>query len=188
MAKNKPIHPGDLAMWGAAVVATALGVWAAVVADTLPGKLASAGMALAFWGPVVGLYLWRRKLRKHDFVAWGVLVRLGKKHRPDRQDVANWVNEVIRFWANHYSESGSMAALDGVLLVYVDVLKMGSVGRWMAGYSTSNTAVVGYAQGDWERSRSLTIHELSHHSLMGLEPAMAWEGHHAFFAQKGLGH
>jgi len=186
--KNRPIHPGDWAMWGAATVATALGVWAAVVAATLPGKLASIGMVLAFWGAVVGLYRWRVLARKHDFVAWGVLVKLGKKHRPDRQEIANWVNEVVRFWANHYSESGSMGALDGVLLVYADALKMGSVGRWMAGYSTSNTAVVGYAQGDWERSRSLTIHELSHHSLMGLEPAMAWEGHHAFFAQKGLGH
>lgn len=189
MAKHSLFRPFDLVFpIGSAVLALALGVWGLLAAPTAGGKVASAGMALAFLAPLIALYLWRAAARKHHFVAWGVLVRQGSKHRPDRQVAASWVLTVVEFWSKHYSETKVMAALDGVLLVYADVLKLGSPGRWMAGYNTGTTAVVGYAQGDWERSRSLTIHELSHSVLMGVEPQMPWEQHHAYFKQKGLGH
>jgi hypothetical protein len=189
MAKHSLFRPFDLLFpIGSAVLALALGLWGLWAAPTAGGKAASAGMAVAFLAPLIGLYLWRAKLREHDFVAWGVLVRLGKKHRPDRQAVAEWAQTVVTFWAAHYGEARVLASLDGVMLVYVDQLKLNVAGMWAAGYNTGQTAVIGYAQGDWERSRSLTVHELSHSVLMGVEPQMAWETHHDYFRQKGLGH
>lgn len=189
MAKHSLFRPFDLVFpIGSAVLALALGAWGLVAAPTAGGKAASAGMAVAFLAPLIGLYLWRASAREHHYVAQGVLVRLGKKHSPTKPQVTEWVAWVIDFWSAYYDRPEVRKALDGVLVVYADVLKLGSPGRWMAGYNTGSTAVIGYAQGDWERSRRLTIHELSHSVLMEVEPQMVWEAHHAYFAQKGLGH
>lgn len=191
MAKNSLFRPMDAVFpIGSGVVGLGLGIWGLVAAPNTAAKLISLATGLVFAAFVPILYLWRRSARKHDFDVHGVLVRLGKKHRPTREQLSQWIMDCVDLYAKHYDRAKVLNAIEGVLLVYVDVLKMGKPGMWMAGYSTDNAAVVGYKAGDWGRSRSLTIHELGHHVLGGVEPSLPWENeaHHRKMGQLGIGH
>lgn len=187
---------GDWLMSGILAAAAGLCVWGAVVAEGA-GRAVSAATGLAFLGGTAVLIGIRWSASRADYVTpWGLRVRVGKLNKPSVLLVSSWEEWVVEQLSAEYPAPDLVAALDGLLVVFVDApkLQLGALGRWVRGYADGQTAVVGLCGGlsiaeTGARScvRVLFGHEVGHNLLGRLGVPWAEEEHHAILARVGIG-
>jgi hypothetical protein len=143
---------------------------------------------VVFAATIPAWYLVRNSGLKPDYMTGnGLEVVQGKKNKCLRADTESWTDETIKFWVAYYKLECVKKAIREGILVCRDEEKLSDFGKAFRGYSTGKAIVVGW-NGKPEYTKSLFIHELSHHILYFCEVPMSEKQHHEVFKTKGLGH
>lgn len=165
---------------GTALLAAVLGVWAAMKATDLPGKLVSIATAIVFCVPIPVLYTMRSNANAHDYVLpnYEIYVVQGEKNKCAPEDVKKWTEWVVSWWSDKYKTGDVLLSLKGKRLICVDEEKITAFQRFMRGFSWGRQIVIGY-NGKPEYTESLFKHEAGHFVLYGAgkEPKVEADQH-----------
>jgi hypothetical protein len=140
---------------------------------------------VVFLFPILAIYIMRWFSLKCDFVTKrGLRVRKGGKCQCEMDRIQLWEDEIVAFWSKFYTVN-----LEDAILVCKDLEKISIDGieRFYRGYSTGNSAVIGWREGDVAYTHSLFRHEISHVIVTRAGVFYNEAAQHALFAEKGLG-
>lgn len=176
--------------WGICVIAVGLCLWAAIkgkAKDRTAMRIATLGTAAVFVLAIPGWYIARGILNNPDYVSsYGIEVVQGKINKCKQRDIDSWSEWVVNFWSSHYDTKKVQQSLKGKKLVCLDMEKIPTLTRYVRGVSHGRMSAIGW-NGEIEYTRSLFIHEMSHHIVDQFIPYDE-QGHHNFFKEKNLGH
>jgi hypothetical protein len=174
---------------GISGLAVLLCIWGFRSAKKTEAKAVCVLTAIAFCASIPALYMIRWNNRKADYTVENVRVRQGKVNRCEREQVAADVVWVKTWWQSRCPDKKAAVArkLDDILLICVDVEKIGVAGRWVRGFMQANTIIVGW-NGDPTYTQSLRRHELSHFAAVGCGYPLDEQEHHALFKKLKLGY
>jgi hypothetical protein len=180
----------DLPFIGVCVVGVVLGIWGGIAAKKLSGKVVSIITAVAFISPMVGLYIWKAGELTPDYTSkHGVEIVQGKVNKCERATIEEWTGWLIEFWSKHYTPESVKKALKGRRVLCFDTAELTSLGRKVRGVSHGGRTAIGW-NGKLSYTRSLFIHELSHHVFdqAGGGVLLGEGAAHKYFAEVKLGH
>ena len=178
---------GMVITWVIGVGAAALSVLGLVKAPQLPAKVISLLMGLLFLATPVTLTVWSVKASKADYTsAHGLKIVKGQINKCPKEQIDQWGNEVVAFWEKIYPKTEVLKKLKGVKVFCLDQEAIGFAGRLVRGVSHGGIIGIGW-NGKLDYTKSLFIHETSHHVVM-IDKGHDELVHHAYFSEVKLGH
>lgn len=170
---------------GVSIVSVFLCVWGLTKAKVTGAKVACVACGLAFLAFTPAWYGLRCSGLTPDYTSMhGLKVVKGEKNLCSRELVEGWTSELITFWDEHCTNVAP--ALQDKLVVCRDEEKIGVMGRWVRGYTTGSTAVIGW-NGKIGYTKSLFRHELSHIiAMIACNKPYDEDAQHAYFKEVGL--
>jgi hypothetical protein len=162
--------------------------WGVLKADRIPAKITCVILILMFIAASVGWFVLRASgLKPVYFTEYNMGVVPGKVNTCPKDLINPAEVEAIAFWDKHYDRTCIAAAIPRVTLICKDEEAISTLTRLVRGYYNGVALVVGY-NGKPSYTKSLYIHELSHHIVEQCGDGGSEDEQHALFKRVKLGY